>query len=1297
VINYTFKDQSENILAINVSMGSQKINLISIYGTNRNDPVFFTDLCNFLLMYPDSPTILGGDWNATFCNTPGPDNIDIYRMANMPSLYRSEQIELLCNNFNLSDPFRILHPDSREFTFRPKNGRANRSRIDFFLISDSLIDCLSSCNIKTAMATELFDHKAVDLHFNKAKFSPIRSINQSILSHPRLSETVYAATVDCYLNHAAPDPNLDLEQRKLELGNFISILRQINDLEFDNELNQVGAGDNNMQLLLDSLARARRILPDPEELNNINISCDDDTFLEVLLNNIKNEIINLQSWGIKVRNLRKNNLIKSITTLKKDYLINGDIISDLEAELNLIVDTELNARIRSMKIFEGLHAEKPNAMFLSLAKKKNNAKLSNIKKNPNGDEFASDGERIEHIVSFYENLYRKPATEPESHVGCIENFLGREILNSDLVKNSILTQDETLDLDQPLTIEELDKACIEGNSSSAPGADGFGMPVIRLCWPFLRHALFRYTNECLRKGRLTQNFRGASIRLIPKKDTVSDIKNWRPISLLSNLYKIISRALNSRLAKVSNRICSRAQKGFNKLRYTQEAVINVWESIAHCRANNIKGAILAADMEKAFDSILLGYLNEVYKFFGIGPYMRSLLTLVGADRDACIILDSGKLSRRFKLERGRPQGDIISPLTFNFCIQILIFKLELDPGIKQIPRNPIAGAGPDPEPDPDPVLDPDPIPEVTLHNGIFRFESDRQTDKNEALADDNTTITLFQLASLRTIKKILEDFYLISGLKCNTGKTVIMPTFDFTELEGNMVRDLGFQVADNITLLGIKINNKLDSIIEIFTGLKNKIVSLISFWDRFRLSLPGRITILKTCLISQLCYTGCFLPAPDNILNEIQVLLDNYVVRGLRVSKDRLYLDPSLGGLGCYNLKNFLTAQACSWFVRCFKFPIDNWRCDLVRAAPNRAITQIRSLDINSDTNPLIHYITTCFEHFYAKFSEVDGNYKSAYIFGNPAFTRDATTNLLLDKQFFGHEFYNANKNAIRSMRLCDFFRGGRMIDLEVLRESGLILTPAIWIRLQAAARLATGRLKKDDDSDNISQTIEEFLTKSKKGSKKIRKILEIVPVAFADPNNLQIVRSFNELIDLAQQDQKLTKLCLSSWNRPALQNNMREFLFKQRNNQLSLNNRLNAFDINVDPRCNFCRILNNNTRTRDSFSHLFFNCPVTRVLLQQFANIFEPNLDIGSENFKKLYWYGGAEGVEGSGQYTLFIMDCFRFIIWNFKLRRKIPNWPLFERELFFLIETTVARNIGLRNSVLNTNLIANFLRVRG
>jgi hypothetical protein len=111
------------------------------------------------------------------------------------------------------------------------------------------------------------------------------------------------------------------------------------------------------------------------------------------------------------------------------------------------------------------------------------------------------------------------------------------------------------------------------------------MPLLKICWEFIRYPLFNYTGEALRKGKMTHNFRSASIRLIPKKGEGTDIKNWRPISLLSNVYKIFSRVLNNRLAKYTNRICSRAQKGFNNLRFTQEAVINVWESIAFC--NNV--------------------------------------------------------------------------------------------------------------------------------------------------------------------------------------------------------------------------------------------------------------------------------------------------------------------------------------------------------------------------------------------------------------------------------------------------------------------------------------------------------------------------------------------------------------------------------------------------------------------------------------------------------------------------------------------------------------------------------------
>ena len=95
---------------------------------------------------------------------------------------------------------------------------------------------------------------------------------------------------------------------------------------------------------------------------------------------------------------------------------------------------------------------------------------------------------------------------------------------------------------------------------------------------------------------------------------------------------------------------------------------------------------MVVDMAKAFDTVSAKFVDAVYKFFGFGPIMRKWLALLGNNRFTCIILDGGKMSRHFRLERGRLQGDVISPNTFNFVIQTLIFKLELDPDIKKIPR-----------------------------------------------------------------------------------------------------------------------------------------------------------------------------------------------------------------------------------------------------------------------------------------------------------------------------------------------------------------------------------------------------------------------------------------------------------------------------------------------------------------------------------------------------------------------------------------------------------------------------------
>jgi hypothetical protein len=197
------------------------------------------------------------------------------------------------------------------------------------------------------------------------------------------------------------------------------------------------------------------------------------------------------------------------------------------------------------------------------------------------------------------------------------------------------------------------------------------------------------------------------------------------------MYKIISRAINERLKPIVNRICSCAQKGYNDKRFVQEVLINVCETISYCRQNDVRGCVLAVDMAKAFDTLDHGFIQEVYRFFGFGPNIIKWLTLLGIDREACIILNNEKNSRYFRLETGRPKGDNLSPFTFNFCAQIGIFKLELDPGISRIIR---------------------PAMNFMVNNlNQFQHESNRETSTNESLADDSTVLSIINKSSLSVI------------------------------------------------------------------------------------------------------------------------------------------------------------------------------------------------------------------------------------------------------------------------------------------------------------------------------------------------------------------------------------------------------------------------------------------------------------------------------------------------------------------------------------------------------------------
>jgi exonuclease III len=173
-VHQVLKDDAENLITLIISVNDIRIKLISIYGPNtNNDMNFFRYLRNFLNTDSALPTIFGGYWNLTVSTDDSLYNIDILNMAAPPSIHRSRLLHTICCDFHMSDPFRILHPDAKDFTYTPRTGNNNRSRLDFFLISNNIIPSVISCKINPNLITKLFDHKSIILNFDKKKMGKI--------------------------------------------------------------------------------------------------------------------------------------------------------------------------------------------------------------------------------------------------------------------------------------------------------------------------------------------------------------------------------------------------------------------------------------------------------------------------------------------------------------------------------------------------------------------------------------------------------------------------------------------------------------------------------------------------------------------------------------------------------------------------------------------------------------------------------------------------------------------------------------------------------------------------------------------------------------------------------------------------------------------------------------------------------------------------------------------------------------------------------------------------------------------
>jgi exonuclease III len=158
----SFMDQQENILLMKIKLNGSEIVLGSIYGPNTTDRQFYRDLDKFLEKHSGCPVVLGGDWNATWSNLGPDENNDIMGMIRTPNVANGTMLKNLASKYDLTDPFRILYPTKKAFSYSPfGNTHTSQSRLDFFIASTTVLGNIQDCGIFPGKLSSQFDHKPV--------------------------------------------------------------------------------------------------------------------------------------------------------------------------------------------------------------------------------------------------------------------------------------------------------------------------------------------------------------------------------------------------------------------------------------------------------------------------------------------------------------------------------------------------------------------------------------------------------------------------------------------------------------------------------------------------------------------------------------------------------------------------------------------------------------------------------------------------------------------------------------------------------------------------------------------------------------------------------------------------------------------------------------------------------------------------------------------------------------------------------------------------------------------------------